>query len=110
LIFPTGDIGQDILHPAVQDPAEVIDGRGGNGLVFAELVDGRAGNTVVFDEGVGGFRRAPQGFPKTIVTNHISHILRFSYILGCIIYLDYSRLKNYIMVIAAAHAAEKKKG
>ena len=58
------NVGQDILHPAVQDAAEVIDGRGGDRLVPSELVDGGAGNTVIFDEGVGGFRRAPQGFPK----------------------------------------------
>ena len=87
MILFARNVGQDILHPAVQDAAEVIDGRGGDRLVFAELVNGGAGNAVIIDEGVGGFRRAAQGFPKTIVTNHIAHSQSFSYILGCIFFL-----------------------
>mgnify|MGYP003499541740 CR=1 FL=1 len=38
-----------------ENPAEVIDGGGGDGLVFAELVNGGTGNVMVFDQCIGGF-------------------------------------------------------
>lgn len=65
LVLVRGDIGHDVLHVAVEDPAEVVDGGGVQGLVLAELVQGGAGDMVVFDEGVGGlggcFQRLPEG-------------------------------------------------
>lgn len=39
-----------MLHIAVQDAAEVVDGGGVQGLVFTELVDGGAGEVVVLDQ------------------------------------------------------------
>ena len=41
-----------MLHIAVQDAAEVVDGGGVQGLVFTEFVDGGAGEVVVLDHGV----------------------------------------------------------
>lgn len=43
-----------MLHVASQNPAQIVDCSGGDGLVFAEFVNGGAGDTVVLDEGVGG--------------------------------------------------------
>ena len=40
------DINQDILNPAVQDPAQIIEGGRVHRFVFPELVDGGAGYVV----------------------------------------------------------------
>ena len=40
LILFRGDILHDLLDPAVQDPAQIVDGGRGQGLVPAQLVQG----------------------------------------------------------------------
>lgn len=55
-----------MLHIAVQDAAEVVDGGGVQGLVFAELVDGGAGEVVVLDQGVGGLAGCAERFPEGV--------------------------------------------
>lgn len=54
LIQGTRNIFQDIADAALQNAAQIIDGCGSNGLVFAQLVNGRTGDVVVFNQRVGG--------------------------------------------------------
>lgn len=70
LVLVAGGVFQNVCHAAGENPAQVVDGSGGNGLIFAELVDGGAGETVVFDEGVGGLPGGAEGFPKGVVADH----------------------------------------
>ena len=67
-----GDIFQDVFHPAVQDAAQVIDGRCIEGFVFAQLVNGGTGNVMNFDQSIGGFGRCAECIPKTLVNYHIN--------------------------------------
>ena len=70
LVIRRGNILQYLIHPATEDPAEVVQGRGGDGLVLAQLVDGGAGYMVILYERVCGFRRFFQGFPEGVINNH----------------------------------------
>ena len=53
-----------MLHIAVQDAAEAVNGGGVQGLVFTELVDGGAGEVVVLDQGVGGLAGCAERFSR----------------------------------------------
>ena len=55
LVVRRGDIFQYLVHLAAEDPAQIVQGRGGDGLVFAQLVDGGAGYMVIFYERIRGF-------------------------------------------------------
>jgi hypothetical protein len=67
LIFLAGDIFHDLLDPAIEDPAQVIDGGGIQRSVLAKFIDGGAGYPVVFDQGVGGFTGSAQRIPERSV-------------------------------------------
>ena len=70
LILFTGDVFQDLLHRAVQNSAQVVNGSCGQGLVLAELVDGGAGNAVIFDQCVGRLAGSAKRSPKRPIGNH----------------------------------------
>ena len=55
LVVRRGDIFQYLVHLAAENPAEVVQGRSGDRLVFAQLVDGGAGYMVIFYERICGF-------------------------------------------------------
>lgn len=77
LIGVAGDIFQNMLHPASQNAAEIVDGGGGDGLVFAELIDGGAGDMMIFDEGIGGFVGISDGLPEGSVRDQRATSLDF---------------------------------
>jgi len=53
LLTDIRNIQQNILNPAVHNPAEVIQGRGADGLIVPEPVDGGAADTILIDQNVG---------------------------------------------------------
>ena len=69
MICVTGNIFHQILNPAIQNSSQVIEGRGGHGLVLPELIGGGAVKMVVLDQGVGRFLRVLQRFSKGMITN-----------------------------------------
>lgn len=80
-----------MLHIAVQDAAEVVDGGGVQGLVLTELVDGGAGEVVVLDQGVGGLAGCAERFPEGGVDDHEVPPEPFSFMVCGGLFLDYSR-------------------
>ena len=72
MIFLAWNILHNFFHPALQNPAQVIDGGGVERLVFPQLVDGGAGDAVVLDEGVGRFGGSSECGPKRCVRYHYS--------------------------------------
>ncbi len=80
-----------MLHIAVQDAAEVVDGGGVQGLVFTELVDGGAGEVVVLDQSVGGLAGCAERFPEGGVDDHGVPPEPFSFMVCGGLFLDYSR-------------------
>lgn len=70
LVELRGDIHSDILDPAVQDAAEIVDRGGGHGLIFSQTVDSCTGKMVDGYKRVGGFGRIREGFPKWTIVNH----------------------------------------
>jgi hypothetical protein len=62
LVILIGNVLYDLLDTASENSAQVVKGRGGDGLVISQLVDGGTGNAVLSDQGIGGFA----GFVKRI--------------------------------------------
>ena len=98
LVVRRGDVFQYLVHLAAENPAQIVQGRGGDRLVFAQLVDGGAGYMMIFYERIRGFRRFFQGFPEGVVNNHTiasPFLVTVSscslFILGYNFLLDYSR-------------------
>ena len=91
MVLGRGDVGHDVLHIAVQDAAEVVDGGGVQGLVFTEFVDGGAGEVVVLDQGVGGLAGCAERFPEGGVDDHEVPPEPFSFMVCGGLFLDYSR-------------------
>ena len=90
LVVRRGDIFQYLVHLAAEDPAQIVQGRGGDWLDFAQLVDGGAGYKMVYYARIRGFRRFFQGFPEGVVNNHTIASPFFGY--GFQLRFFYSRL------------------
>ena len=90
LVVRRGDVFQYLVHLAAEDPAQIVQGRCGDRLVFAQLVDGGAGYMMIFYERIRGFRRFFQGFPEGVVNNHTIASPFFGY--GFQLQSFYSRL------------------
>ena len=58
LIVFRGDIFHHVLHPAVENAAQIVDGGRVQRLILAQFIQRGAGDAVVLDEGVGGFAAA----------------------------------------------------
>ncbi len=50
LILVGGRVPHDLLDRTLQDPAEIVDGRGVERLVFPQLIDRRAGDMVLVNQ------------------------------------------------------------
>ena len=93
LIVLGGDVAHDRLDGAVQDAAEVVDGRGVHGPVFPQLVERGAGDAVAVDQRVRGLLRRAQRIPERFIGNHKNHPFRM--IVKAVLFLDYGRKKDY---------------
>ena len=71
LILRRMNIFRHIADGTVQDPAQIIQGCCGDGLIFAQLVNGGAGNVVLLNQSIRGFRGRFESAPKGRIYNHV---------------------------------------
>lgn len=73
-LLPVGNILQDILHPAVQDFAQGIEGGSGNGFPVLHAVDGVGCYALLKDKIIFCYAFSVQRLIKGPVTDHFYHL------------------------------------
>ena len=68
-----GDIFQNVLHPAVQDLAQGVQGRGGDGLAVLHAVDGIRVYPLFEDQVIFGDPFFQKGLIKRTITDQYAH-------------------------------------
>ena len=70
-LVPVGDVFQDVLHSAVQNLAQGVQGLGGNGFSVSHAVDGVGVHALLVDQVVFRDAFAEQSLIKGLVANHV---------------------------------------
>jgi hypothetical protein len=65
------NIGYQVLNPAVENLAEVVQLGRGNALPLADAVNGAAADVVVVDQRISAFPTPLHRFPEFVVYNHL---------------------------------------
>lgn len=68
------DVFHDVLHPALENAAEIVNAGGGEGEVFPHPGEAVAAHPVLVDEDVGRDPLALEGLPKGPVGDHSLHL------------------------------------